>query len=265
MDPFDDLLRGVRANGAGLERLELSPPWTVAGDAALTLCMPLRGEGRLDTQPVRAGDIAVLRSPASITGTESATLLVGTYDIRGAVSRRLLDVLPSALVVPSGDGCDQHGAFLDAQSGQPGVILDRLLDWLLVCTLRGWFDHTDATGWFHALGDDTVGPVLRAMHAEPGRAWTLAALAREAGVSRTTLAGRFTKQVGTPPLTYLADWRMALAADLLTEDTTTVAAVARRVGYADAFGFSTAFKRHHGVSPSEYRATFSPGTHLPVG
>lgn len=72
-------------------------------------------------------------------------------------------------------------------------------------------------------------------------------------MSRTTPAGRFAKLVGKPPLTYLTDWRMTLAADLLTETTATVAAVAHQVGYADAFGVSAAFKRIHGVSPSEYR------------
>ena len=108
-------------------------------------------------------------------------------------------------------------------------------------------------GWLAALGDEVVGPVLRAMHASPQRAWTLPLLAREAGVARTTLATRFARLVGVPPLTYLTEWRMALAADLLAESSATVAAVARQVGYADAFGFSAAFKRVHGFSPSECR------------
>jgi AraC-like DNA-binding protein len=255
MDPFDDLLRGVRANGAGFERHELSGTFE-AGGTGLTLCMLLRGEARLSHgETVRAGDIAVLRGAGAMAG--DATVLVGTYDVRGAVSRRLLDVLPPVLVVPDEHGCEQHRDFLDAQVGQPGaqVVLDRLLDWLLVCTLREWFDQPEAVppGWFRALGDDAVGLALRAMHAAPERPWTLADLAREAGVSRTTLAARFAKLVGTPPLTYLTDWRMALAADLLTESTATVAAVARQVGYADAFSFSAAFKRRHGMSPTEHR------------
>jgi AraC-like DNA-binding protein len=227
-----------------------------AGGTGLTLCMLLRGEARLSHgETVRAGDIAVLRGAGAMAG--DATVLVGTYDVRGAVSRRLLDVLPPVLVVPDEHGCEQHRDFLDAQVGQPGaqVVLDRLLDWLLVCTLREWFDQPEAVppGWFRALGDDAVGLALRAMHAAPERPWTLADLAREAGVSRTTLAARFAKLVGTPPLTYLTDWRMALAADLLTESTATVAAVARQVGYADAFSFSAAFKRRHGMSPTEHR------------
>ena len=270
VDPFDDLLRGIRADGAGFGRMELSPPWRVpiGHPDSLTLCAPLRGAGWIshgevgEALRVRTGDLAVLRGPGPAVVSDPsgpAVLLIGTYDARGAVPRRLLDVLPPVLVVPGGEECAALRDFLDAQlaARRPGrqIVQDRLLDWLLVCTLRDWFDQPGTTppGWYRALGDPTIGPVLRAMHAAPDRPWTLAALAGEAGVSRTTLAKRFTQLVGEPPLTYLTEWRMALAADLLTGSTTTVAAVAHRVGYADAFGFSAAFKRSHGVSPSGYR------------
>lgn len=280
MDPFDDLLRGVRADGAGFGRIELSPPWTLpfADGSSLTLCTPLRGEAWISNgeggQPrlVRAGDTVIARGPGPFVlsdrpaGTEPAertVLLVGTYDVRGEVSRRLLGVLPPVLVVPDSDGCASLRDFLDAQltACTPGrqVVQDRLLDWLLVCTLREWFDQPEAEppSWYSALSDDAIGPALRAMHAAPDRPWTLATLAGEAGVSRTTLAKRFAERMGEPPLTYLTDWRMTLAADLLTGSTATVAAIARRVGYADAFGFSAAFKRFRGVSPSRYRTTHS--------
>jgi AraC-like DNA-binding protein len=270
MDPFDELLRGVRTEGAGVERRELTPPWTLRGTESLTLYAPLAGEGWLSDgdsapRPVRVGETAVVRGPAVFTaGPEPAdrtVLLVGTYHLRGEVSRRLLDALPPALVVPDGDDCAPLRDFLEAQFAAclPGrqVVLDRLLDWLLVCTLRDWFGRPEATtpGWYRALSDDTVGPALRAMHAAPDKPWTLAALAREARVSRTTLAKRFAALVGEPPLTYLTNWRMTLAADLLTESTATVAKVAHQVGYADAFGFSAAFKRRYGMSPSECRRT----------
>lgn len=265
MDPVDDLLRGVRADGAGVSRKELSPPWTLTFTEGLTLVTPLRGKAWLADRPVGVGDTVIGHGPFTLSdGAEHTVLLVATFQVRGEVSRRLLSVLPPALVVPGSDGCASFLEFLDTQVEGclqgPQVSLDRLLDWLVVCNLRAWFDQPDTvlTGWFHALGDDVIGPVLRAMHAAPDRPWTLATLASEAGVSRTTLASRFTTLVGQPPLTYLTDWRMALAADLLTDSTATVAAVARRVGYADAFGFSAAFKRVHGVSPSEYRACHEP-------
>ncbi|MET7959384.1 AraC family transcriptional regulator [Micromonospora zamorensis] len=191
--------------------------------------------------------------------TERLVLLVGVYHVRGRVPQRLLGALPPVVVVPDDHDCAALRDYLDAQldAGRPGrqIVLDRLLDWLLVCTVRDWFDQPDAEapGWYRALSDDTVGPVLRAMHDDPGRSWTLASLAGQAGVSRSTLAKRFTAMVGEPPLTYLTDWRMTLAADMLAESTATVAAVAHQLGYADAFGFSAAFKRVHGMSPSGHR------------
>jgi AraC-like DNA-binding protein len=254
---FDDLLRGVRATGAGFERTELTPPWTLRFTDGLTLFAPLRGEGRIGGTTVRVGETAIVKGEGTAEGDAPAVVLTGTY---ATASPRLRSVLPPVIVVPDGDGCDSLRVFLDKQSLDeqgPGndVVLDRLVDWLVVCTLRTWFDRTDAPGWLHALSDDTVGTALRAMHGAPDHPWTLAALAREAGVSRTTLATRFTKLVGTPPLTYLTDWRMTLATDLLTDTAATVAAVARQVGYADAFGFSSAFKRYHGTSPTACRKT----------
>ncbi|MFI7079264.1 AraC family transcriptional regulator [Micromonospora sp. NPDC049903] len=298
MDPFDTLLRDVRAEGAAFGRSVLSPSWALrfTDGAPLTLCVPLRGEAwivhpeRDEPTRVRVGEAVVVRGPQPfvlsaeprstfrpdelrdvdcrqssdsrppVPGTaEQMLLLAGAYHVRGQAPQRLLGALPPVLVVPDEHDCSSLRDYLDFQLGgcRPGrqVVLDRLLDWLLVCTIRDWFDQpgAEAPRWYRALGDDTVGPVLRAMHDAPGEPWTLASLAARAGVSRTTLAKRFTELMGEPPLTYLTDWRMTLAADMLTDTTATVAAMARRLGYSDAFGFSTAFKRVHGVSPSEHR------------
>lgn len=261
----------------------LSAPWAVrfAAGASLTLCAPLRGEGWLireeESRLVRQGEAAVLRGPEpfvfsdtpsprlvtearpGVDVTGDTVLLVGAYPAVGEVARRLVRILPPMLVVPDEHDCASMSAYLEAQllAGRPGrqIVLDRLLDWLLVCTLRDWFDRPEAVtpGWYAALGDDVVGPALVAVHEDPSRPWTLASLAAVAKVSRTTFAGRFTELVGEPPLSYLTSWRMALAADMLGEPGATVASVARRVGYSDAFGFSSAFKRIRGMSPSAHR------------
>lgn len=195
-------------------------------------------------------------------------LLAAAYDVREQVPQRLLCALPPVLVVPDEQDCSPLRDYLETQigGGRPGnqTVLDRLLDWLLVCTLRDWFDRPEAEppGWYGALGDEVAGPALRAIHEDPAHPWTTAELAGRAGVSRTTLAKRFTELVGNGPVAYLAEWRMTLAADLLTRPELTVAAVARRVGYADAFGFSAAFKRLRGESPSRYRQEAAT-THVP--
>jgi AraC-like DNA-binding protein len=79
-------------------------------------------------------------------------------------------------------------------------------------------------------------------------------LATEAGVSRALFAKRFTKVMGRPPLAYLTECRMDEAEALLSDTDSSIAQIAKSVGYADAFGFSAAFKRHRGVSPSVFRA-----------
>ncbi|GAA2256658.1 AraC family transcriptional regulator [Streptomyces amakusaensis] len=272
MDPLDDLLRGVRADGALFDRSVLTPPKTLrlGGGASLTLCVPLRGEVSVrrggERRTLRPGDVAVVRGPEPFAASAAAgsagdtTLLAGVYRVRSAVPSRLLRMLPGFLLLREEYDWTVTRDHLEAAVAVAGpahqVVLDRLLDWLLVCTLRQWFDRPDADppAWYRALGDPVVGPALRAMHERPGQAWTLAALAAEAGVSRTTLAKRFPEAVGESPMSYLTGWRMALAADLLAESRATVASVARRVGYADAFGFSAAFKRTRGVSPTAFRA-----------
>ncbi|WP_404816806.1 AraC family transcriptional regulator [Streptomyces thermolineatus] len=229
----------------------------------------VRGGGPgADAQP--AGDpVGALADDLAVDPAGDAVVLVGSYRFGGDGAQRLLGLLPPVAVVPD-DDCTavreylHLQALLDTDRPDRQVVLDRLLDWLLVCTLREWFDRPEADppAWYRALGDDVVGPVLRAVHREPGRPWTLASLAAEAAVSRTTLAKRFRELVGEPPLAYLAQWRMALASDLLEDPAVTVAEVARRVGYADAFGFSAAFKRLRGVSPSAHRAG---AAHRPPG
>ena len=197
--------------------------------------------------------------PAGDSG-EATTLIVGAYPLKGEISRRLLDSLPTVLRVDSDGSPDPVLDHLAAEvaTDAPGqqVVLDRLLDWFLVCSIRQWFDRPGGRppAWYTAQHDPVVGAALRSLHAEPAAPWTVPALAELVGVSRATLAKRFTDLVGEPPLAYLTRWRMTLAADLLVEkDAVTIAEVARAVGYSDAFGFSAAFKRTRGINPSEFR------------
>nr|WP_275902104.1 helix-turn-helix transcriptional regulator [Brevibacterium zhoupengii] len=93
------------------------------------------------------------------------------------------------------------------------------------------------------------------MHEAPHRGWTVEALARQALVSRATLARRFTDLLGEPPMSYLNGWRLCLAADLLQRTDATVESVAHEVGYSSGYSLSTAFHREYGVRPSHHRRT----------
>ena len=188
-------------------------------------------------------------------------LLTATYTRQGEVSKRLLSALPPLLVVP----CDSWNSPLvpllatEIVKDGPGqeAVLDRLLDLLLIAALRHWFARpaAKAPAWYRAHSDPIVGRALQMLHNNPAQPWTVASLAAMTGVSRAALARRFTALVGEPPISYLTEWRLALAADLLREPDATVGAVARQVGYSSSFALSAAFKRIRGVSPREHRLT----------
>ncbi|MGV9245325.1 AraC family transcriptional regulator [Streptomyces sp. NPDC003710] len=192
-------------------------------------------------------------------GLSGATIMLrGAYDVRGDVGDRLLGMLPPLAVVPAGAATRSALDLLAAEAthDEPGqdAVLDRLLDLVLVLALRTWCAGADtAPAWYRALDDPPIGQAVRLLHEEPARRWTVAELAMHVGMSRAAFAARFTALVGEPPLTYLTGWRMTVAADLLRDAETTVAAVAHEVGYEDPFAFSVAFKRARGVSPAAWR------------
>jgi AraC-like DNA-binding protein len=111
----------------------------------------------------------------------------------------------------------------------------------------------DSTGWLSALRDRHVGQALRLIHGQPARDWSLDALARETGLSRSVFAERFSHYVGVAPMQYLARWRMQLAARRLATPGVSVAQAGAEVGYESEAAFSRAFKRHVGVAPSGWR------------
>ncbi|MCM1975089.1 AraC family transcriptional regulator [Streptomyces sp. G1] len=195
------------------------------------------------------------------TDPEGATaLIVGAYRATGHRHERLLRALPPVLVVSEdADVCawlESSAADAARHSSGSQALMDRLLDWALVCTLRTWFERagTDAPSWYRGLADPVLGPALRAFHDRPAEAWTVASLAAQAGVSRALFARRFTELMGRPPLAYLTECRMDEAEALLADTDLSIAQIAKSVGYADAFGFSAAFKRHKGQSPSKFRS-----------
>lgn len=187
-------------------------------------------------------------------------LVTASYRVGTERTRPLLRALPLVSVVHADGPLRALLEFVVAEvdSTLPGqrATIDRYLDLLLVQTLRVWFDTpgADTPAGYRALADPGVGQALRALHKDPARPWAVAALAAEAGMSRTAFARRFTTLVGSAPLGYLTEWRMTLAADALRSPEVTIASVARQVGYNDAFAFSAAFKRVRGVSPSAHRA-----------
>jgi AraC-like DNA-binding protein len=200
----------------------------------------------------------------------STVLITGTYQVLSEICRPLLDALPPLLVL-RGEAWNSPVPALLAEEvvrDVPGqeAVLDRLLDLLLIAVLRTWFARQQdaAPAWYRAHDDPVVGGALQLLHDDPAHPWTVASLASAINVSRAALARRFTDLVGVPPMGYLTNWRLALAADLLREPDATVGAVAARVGYGSAFALSSAFKRVRGLSPREHRLQARQQT-TPVG
>ena len=192
----------------------------------------------------------------SATGADQ--VVIGAYEGRSEVSARLLRTLPPVLVL-QGTALNPLVDLLTAEAGRDRdgqeSYLDRLLDLMLIDTLRTWFDRSGAApAWWRAGDDAIVGPALKLIHHNPRHPWTVADLAAAVGSSRAVLARRFNDLVGEPPIAFLTGWRLALAADLLRTGDHTIAAVADKVGYGTAFALSTAFKRAYGMSPAAYRA-----------
>jgi AraC-like DNA-binding protein len=113
--------------------------------------------------------------------------------------------------------------------------------------------EVDRAGWLAALRDPVVGRALALMHAQPTEDWTVERLAQQLAVSRSVFADRFTQAVGQPPMKYLAQWRLQLAADLVRTTELGIAEIAGRVGYDSEAAFSRAFKRQFGASPATWR------------
>lgn len=198
----------------------------------------------------------------------AAALLCGAYSLQGSVCSQLLDALPPVVHVPAATAPPAlrlvAELLVDELAGAaPGqqTALDRILDLLLVHVLRAHFAAGDveAPPWYAALADPGVGAALRALHADPARGWTVALLAREATLSRATFARRFTALVGQTPMAYLTGWRMTLAQEALRGQATTLAAIARQVGYGSEYALSAAFTRHTGEPPSHWRSRVRAG------
>src|SRR5262249_27855758 len=101
--------------------------------------------------------------------------------------------------------------------------------------------------------DPAITAVLAKMQGQPGTAWTLPGLARLAGMSRSSFASAFHQMVGEPPMHHLARLRVGAAARLFRNGASSVAEVARLVGYDSEVAFGRTFKRIQGQTPSSYR------------
>lgn len=81
----------------------------------------------------------------------------------------------------------------------------------------------------------------------------LTEIATQLGVNERRISRAFRKCLDMTPFSYLRQERMKKACQLLTETTLSIVVISQEVGFLNAANFSTAFREHTGVSPSDYR------------
>lgn len=205
----------------------------------------------MDTVAVRHGDQE---------GDPDFVSIGGTFRIEQVNAALLLALLPDVVHVPASQGrTGRLGKVVElimeeCEHEDPGkeLLLQRLLEVLLVEALRWRHIGSDVAGLLSGMRDPVLARVLRTMHADVRASWTVAELAKIAGLSRSAFAARFGEVLGCGPIEYLARWRMALAKDALIGGVKTLDRIADEIGYKSASAFSTAFRKRLGCSPGKF-------------
>lgn len=207
---------------------------------------------------------SVILSPGSVEhafhtdARDGSDFTCASLDVAGGATHPLLATLPPMLVVPLDElGSAEHVLRLlfdevdDVRCGHR-LVADRLFEVVLIQVLRWILDHVDElgvpAGLLTGLADARLAPALAAVHASPGAAWSLDAMAREARMSRSAFAARFREVVGASPGDHLTRWRLTVAQERLRAGAS-IADAAAEVGYGSASALSRAFSQHLGRSP----------------
>ena len=242
------------------ERDALSLVYVIDGDA------DVRGNGA--GSRLTAGDALLVsgRRAASLRASGPVRMLVSTLALADRAAH-VAEVLPDTAVVRDFDRHEPAAATLaahlgidlesaDAPSAQTGdaVICRMMAATVLVSLIRAWAAHGCApAGWPSRSNDPYLDRVIEAIHAAPGRDWSVAGLASVGAMSRTVFAERFRTAFGASPASYVTQVRIRTAQDLLSRGCG-VSEVSRALGYGSDEGFSRAFRRRTGQTPSAWRA-----------
>ena len=188
--------------------------------------------------------------------------LGGSFNFERVNAPLLLALLPGLIHIPAAEGrATRFGRIIELLSEEcltnyagRELIIQRLLEILLVEALR-WRSiggDGEAAGLLNGMRDPALARVLRAMHADVRASWTVAELAKVAGMSRSAFAARFAETLGCGAIEYLSRWRMALAKDALMRGAKSLDRIADEIGYESASAFSTAFRKRLGIAPGRF-------------
>ena len=227
-----------------------------------TGAMHLRPE---DADPIdmQAGDFVMLPHGGAVDlrATRETRLLSGSLALHGTDAIGT-EVMPAVLFTCGFRVHEPIFASLletmhreaSSERAGSGSVIERLADVVASAAVRIWLEQGcgSAREWLATARDPHLGRVIDAIHDDPGSPWTVESLARLARASRSQFAEQFRDAVGDTPARYLTRVRMERAERMLRAGAA-VTDIAYRLGYESDAGFSRAFRRHAGVSPSLWR------------
>lgn len=259
---FALVLRGpcwLAADGVRPTMLETGDFVLFPATPAFTLASDAKVKPKL-LKPMPSGQAVDEVFHGETSGEPTASLLGGYFMFDPINAALLLDLLPRLLHIRATDAAIGSVAplvalikreALERRAGH-ALVLTRLIEIMLVEALRSAPADLTRRGLLAGLRDPQLAAALRGIHAQTAHPWTLATLARAAGMSRSSFAERFARVIGETPLNYLLQWRLAVAKNLLAREQASVGEAALAVGYESASGFSTAFSRETGQSPKAF-------------
>lgn len=208
-----------------------------------------------------AGDLRTMRLGG---GGETTRFVCGYFGCERHAERLFLAGLPQVIHInvrgdATGEWLENCIRYLvdESDGARPGqsVLLSKMAEALFVQTLRRYMENLplEQSGWLAGARDPIVGGALSLLHRNPGHAWSVEELASRLATSRTVLTERFDRFLGEPALTYLARWRLQLAARLLQTSGKSIGQIAAEVGYTSQAAFNRAFRRQFDLPPVQYR------------
>lgn len=287
-DPAPDLLSHVlgqiRLTGDRVDSLALRPRDRLDLTAeAAHLCVVTDGnlhieDGEQGPIVVATGDLVMLPHGQGqlrlAAWNAPANVVLCRFRFDTTSLRDMMSALPRCIHIRQAESASWLDGIvrfllLEASDAQPGAALmvSRLIDLIVIRTLRSWIHRGPVSGWFGGLTDPRIASVLKAIHERPMQRWSVETLASIAGMSRSSFCGRFTALVGRPPLRYHNEHRLTLARDLLTKQGARVGEIGLSIGYESEAAFSRAYKSLFGHSPrieGKHPCTAPPDRRRPV-
>ena len=256
---------GEREVGRGDYLLITNPgPWSLRGGEGAAVAADFDTAYAAMTTEEPVSDEHSDRNENGGTDEDVTRMVAGHFEFDAIDTGLLASLLSPVVHLPAAQRDERELltgvlAMIDAEASSDGpgreAVISRLLEIMLVELLRTPQLVTKRRGMLNGLTDPPVAAALRAFHADIRTPWSVASMAAEAHLSRSAFSDRFTAIVGEPPMTYVLNWRMAVARDALVAGRKSVEQVASATGYGSTSAFGTAFSRTVGVSPARYART----------